>query len=328
MKNQYQIITIFSVVLVLLILQGCNSTSTPNPAEVPTFQLYVKKILAHKLSRTAITIEPKDTNKALTIQVQIGNDSYKDTVISSKSIVEFLSPENNSICTVTATNTNGEKYSQKIPIEIIANTLPEMVLIGDTLWVATSEVTQKMWNNVMSENFSVVIGDEYPVESVSWYDAVEYCNKLSISQGLTPYYKWVSDTLEYSTISKGYRLPFETEWKFVTLNGKQTDLFNGNLTFEGCSPIDQKLDRIAWYCGNTSFPNKVKRKAPNDFGLFDVHGNVWEWCNDWVFPNGETKLLKGGSWYNDAHFAMQTHFYNLYPTDRFRIYSFRVYRTN
>lgn len=328
MKNQFSIITILTVLSVVMILQGCNTTSTPNPEEIPTFRLFVKKILSHKSSRNALTIQPLDTTKALTIQVLLGNDSYKDTVISSKSIVEFLSPENNSICTVTATNTNGEKYSQKIPIEIIESTLPEMVLIGDTLWVATSEITQKMWNNVMNENFSIVIGDEYPVESVSWYDAVEYCNKLSISQGLTPYYKWVNDTIEYNTTSKGFRLPFETEWKFVTLNGVQTDLFNENLSYDGCGPLDPNLEKIAWYCGNTNFPNKVKRKAPNDFGLFDVHGNVWEWCNDWVFPYGETKLLKGGSWYTQAHFAKQTHFYNLHPLDRFRIYSFRVYRTN
>jgi len=290
--------------------------------------VFVTQIQSHQQSRNALTIEPIAGNSPLKIVLQFDGVTYKDTVLLTKSIVEFQSPMITGVCSIIGTTVEGKKFSKEILLQIVSETTPEMVLIGDSLWVATSETTQKMWNSILDTNESSVIGDNYPIEKVSWYEAIDYCNKLSLSKGLTPYYIWEADTVRYDKNSKGYRLPFEYEWIFATYNTAQTAFFNGEVTNEGCFPLDTTLNEVAWYCANTNFPKMVKLKKANDFGLFDVHGNVWEWCNDWVQPYGDTKLLKGGSWYNDAHFAMRTHFYNLHPADKFRIYSFRVFRTN
>lgn len=326
--NVLKISTKLLFLLLLLGLSNCSPTSQPNPVSEPIFRVFVTKIQSHQQSRNALTIEPIEGNSPLQLQLQFNGVIYKDTVLRSKSIVEFQTPNGSTVCTITGSTTDGKKFVKEIPIEIVPETTPEMVLIGDSLWVATSEVTQKMWNAVMDTNESTDRGDYFPIEKVSWYEAIDYCNKLSVSKGFTPYYIWESDTVRYDKTSKGYRLPFEYEWIFATFNSVETAIFNGEITHEGCFPLDTLLNEIAWYCGNTSFPRKVKLKKANDFGLFDVHGNVWEWCNDWVFPYGDTKLLKGGSWYNDAHFTMRTHFYNLHPADKFRIYSFRVFRSN
>ena len=326
--NVQKISTKLLLLLMILGLSKCSPTSQNQPIPEPSFRVFVSKIQSHKQSRNALTIEPILGNSPLQIELQLNGSTYKDTVLLTKSIVEFQSPDVSTLCTVIGTSLDGKKFTKEIPLEIVSETTPEMVLIGDSLWVATSETTQKMWNAVMDTNESSIVGDLYPIEKVSWYEAIDYCNKLSISKGLTPYYLYEADTIRYDKNSKGYRLPFEYEWIFATFNTVKTDLFNGDLQYEGCFPLDTLLNEIGWYCANTQFPRPVKVKKANDFGLFDVHGNVWEWCNDWVQPFGETKLLKGGSWYNDAHFAMRTHFYNLHPADKFRIYSFRVFRTN
>ncbi len=326
--NVQKIFTKLLFLLLIIGLSNCSPTSQNQPIPEPTFRTFVTKIQSHQQSRNALTIEPLSGQSPLQVELRINGDTYKDTVLVAKSIVEFQSPVVSTICTIIGTTSDGKKFTKEIPIEIISKTTPEMVLIGDTLWVATSEVTQTMWEAVMDTNESTVVGENYPIEKVSWYEAIEYCNRLSLSKGFTPYYIYEADTIRYDKNSKGYRLPFEYEWIFATFNSAKTALFNGDLSYEGCFPLDTLLNEIGWYCANTQFPRPVKLKKANDFGLFDVHGNVWEWCNDWVQPFGDTKLLKGGSWYNDAHFSLRTHFYNLHPADKFRIYSFRVFRSN
>jgi len=326
MKKIYKLYLSLSLITIILITQSCDTTSPQTPQQEPVFRLFIQKIQSHQNSKNSITIEPIDSNTNISLKVSIGSLIYKDTVITSKTNVEFTSGTENSTLSVASTTSSGKLYQVNVPIEIVPETLPEMVLIDDSLWVSTAEVTQKLWNSVMTENRSEVIGEQYPIEKVSWYDAVEFCNALSISKGFSPFYNWVADTIQYDFQSKGFRMPFETEWKRYTLNGAVTDLFNGTLENKDCTPVDPLLDKVAWYCGNTTFVQKVKRKMANDFGLYDVHGNVWEWCNDWVFPHGDTKLLKGGSWYNSGFFTTQFNFYNLSPTERFRIYSFRVIR--
>ena len=168
------------------------------------------------------------------------------------------------------------------------------------------EITQKEYEEVMGTNPSNFKGENLPVESVSWYDAVEYCNKLSEMEGLEKCYSGIGKNIVCDWYATGYRLPTEAEWEYAAKAGTTTDLYSGDVT---------NLYNIGWYRGNAnSTTQEVGQKAPNDFGLYDMSGNVWEWCWNWYAdytstpeadpkgPNsGYSRVYRGGSWDEDAH---------------------------
>jgi formylglycine-generating enzyme required for sulfatase activity len=153
---------------------------------------------------------------------------------------------------------------------------------------------------------------QLPVEQVNWFDAVMFCNALSNKDGLDAYYDIRGDQVRIrDTNHFGYRLPTEAEWEYACRAGKSTRYCFGD------DPA--KLDDFAWYKGNSNEgTHLVREKAPNDFGLFDVHGNVLEWCWDgWekdyyrrspaADPQGpplvSIGVLRGGSWYFPPRFC-------------------------
>jgi formylglycine-generating enzyme required for sulfatase activity len=170
------------------------------------------------------------------------------------------------------------------------------VRISKDFYMGCTEVTQAQWKTVMGTTPSYFSGDDLPVEKVNWEDAVEFCRKLSQKEG------------------KRYRLPTEAEWEYACRAGTTT-AFNW-----GTDSIGTKQSN---YNGDTAY-NKgpigvdrdkttpVRSFKPNDWGLYDMHGNVWEWCSDWYadYPagtvtdptgplSGTTRVLRGGSWYNN-----------------------------
>lgn len=156
------------------------------------------------------------------------------------------------------------------------------VTISRDFLMGKYELTQGQYEEVMGINPSGQKGEHLPVDIVSWFDAVEFCNKKSEKEGFEPCYTINGTDVQCNWDANGYRLPTEAEWEYACKAGTTTDFYSGDLTSLICSPLDANLDIIGWYCGNTEdSTHVVGQKAPNAFGLYDMSGNASEWCWDW-----------------------------------------------
>ena len=169
------------------------------------------------------------------------------------------------------------------------------VKISQSFYLGKYEVTQRQWESVMRNNPSKFKGPDRPVENVSWEDVQEFIKRLNAKEGHTR-----------------YRLPTEAEWEYAARAGSTTAYSFGNNVIE-VHWSDFVLVSYAWYGDNSEETHPVGQKPPNAWGLHDMHGNVWEWVQDWygdystgtmVDPQGPTtgedRVLRGGSWSSDA----------------------------
>ena len=231
------------------------------------------------------------------------------------------------------------------------------------LLVSDHEVTRGEYTEVMGEDPSTasandkdgnkLTGDDVlnnPVNCINWYDAIVYCNKLSMQENLTPCYTiksstdpddwgevpysnddpslttWDAATCDFE--ANGYRLPTEAEWEWLARGGE-------NYTYAGSHTIDD----VAWYRENTNSTGtrEVKSKAPNGYGLYDMSGNVFEWCWDWRVSisdstaadgasSGYTRVKRGGAWDSFNYHCEVSFRTNNYPFYHYDSGGFRVVR--
>ena len=180
-------------------------------------------------------------------------------------------------------------------------------------------VTQALYAEVTGLVPSAVKGENLPVESVSWLDAAAFCNRLSQEVGLTQCYSVSQDGQDASldNDAQGYRLPTEAEWEYACRAGTS-------------GPRYGMLDDIAWYGANSDQgPQPVGQKSPNDWGLHDMLGNVWEWCSDVYDPEiyGTYRVFRGGGWADEERGCLATNRRRSHPTFKIDDLGFRIVRS-
>jgi formylglycine-generating enzyme required for sulfatase activity len=197
------------------------------------------------------------------------------------------------------------------------------VTISRGFWIGRYLVTQGDYISVVGSNPSYFQGDTtLPVEQVSWYDALNYCalrTQKEGAAGLIP-------------TNYAYRLPTEAEWEYACRAGTTTRFYYGD------DPGYSNLMNYAWYADNSGgMTQPVGQVLPNPWGLYDMNGNVWEWCQDWYGPYpggialdpqgplfGSSRAIRGGSWdFNSTNCRSATRNYR-YPNYRFYNRGFRV----
>ncbi|MBD5396540.1 formylglycine-generating enzyme family protein [bacterium] len=188
-------------------------------------------------------------------------------------------------------------------------------------YIGQTEVTQGQWKIVMGTEPYGFKGDDYPVVGVSWYDAVQFCEKLSQMTG------------------RYYRLLTEAEWEYAARGGNKSR----QCKYAGSNDIDE----VAWYAGNSEilldidYPNigihPVREKKTNELSVYGMSGNVWEWCSDWfdnyssssaVNPkgavNGSNRVIRGGSYSDSIWYCRVSARYRSLPGNRYNNLGFRV----
>ena len=187
------------------------------------------------------------------------------------------------------------------------------VTLTKLFYIGKHEVTQEQWESVMGKNPSTTKGAKLPVTNVSWEDCQEFIKKLN------------------KKTDGGYRLPTEGEWEFACRAGTTTAYsFGDKITPKDANYVGSEIGK----------PVAIGSYKPNSFGLYDIHGNVWEWCEDWYgdYPagavtdpkgpaKGECRVLRGGSFYLLGSVARSSGRYYYSPTVRGTDYGFRLART-
>jgi formylglycine-generating enzyme required for sulfatase activity len=196
-----------------------------------------------------------------------------------------------------------------------------VVTLTTSFYVQKTPVTQGQWKAVMGDNPASFLdgGDYCPIEGISWDECQEFIRRLNAGK----------DGI--------YRLPTEAEWEYACRAGSLTPFCNGEISELYCAR-DPLLGEVGWYCGNSGRKSRpVGQKSPNAWGLFDMHGNVSEWCQDWYGEygsdsetdpqgpkSGSAKVIRGGSWFGNAKNCRSASRFHWPPNSRSEFIGFRL----
>ena len=261
------------IILFLLCLVTLNTMGQTNGTITRQRKTTAKKDTQQRKTTQAAT---KKTQPARQAQQQ------KPAVSTSMPKVSLDDIMRNMVYVEGGTFTMGATSEQKKPDD---DEKPTHRVSLSSFYIGKYEVTQALWKAVMGSNPSRFEGDNLPVERVSWNDCQTFLRKLNAMTG------------------KNFRLPTEAEWEFAARGGNRSRGYQ----YSGSNVLSD----VAWYYDNSgSKTHNVGTKAPNELGIYDMSGNVWEWCQDWkgsysssaqTNPKGPSsgsfRVLRGGSWY-------------------------------
>ncbi len=188
-----------------------------------------------------------------------------------------------------------------------------------SFYLAQFPVTQDLYFAITRKSPSLYKGERKPVETVSWIDAVNFCNLLSEKFGYEKFYSITKENIYIANEgeSDGFRLPTEAEWEYGCRAGTT-------------KPIYGEIDRIAWYKDNSdNQTHDVGKKEPNLWGLYDMLGNVWEWCWD-IYDEkvyGSYRVFRGGGWSDPARGCLAPNRRRSHPTFQIEDLGFRIARS-
>jgi lipoprotein len=303
-------------------------TKKENPKYNLTIIIIDKKGLPPELNNSSIYIKEKIENKKNIEEYIQRLANSKNIQLNTDEIEEIMKLFKNNIKKVLAIKkkNSGEKILEETVLVKGGKYKPSFLEEERETFdieVYKYQVTQEIWKKFMGNNPSIFKGENKPVETISWWDALEFCNKLSKEYELLPVYNVdkkrgiltinqidgeinFPDKADFSK-TEGFRLPTEIEWEWFAIGGELAERDTENL-------IENEIEKKAWYYKNSGAKtNNVGLKKPNQIGIYDCIGNVWEWCYDTTEGNIEKEKLyvytavdsrkkyreiRGGSWKN------------------------------
>lgn len=183
-----------------------------------------------------------------------------------------------------------------------------LIQLNGTISVSTTEITNEIWHHVIDSIVFKGFTKNHPIDSISWLAAIRFCNEYSKLYGYEEVYDINGTNVSWIPNKNGWRLPTEAEWEFLCRAGSEKD-FGGN----------GNIQEMGWYDSNSGISKQeVALKSPNDFGLYDMHGNVWEWCWDYYKPdyyqemekinpkgptNGTRRVFRGGAFNSGLNYC-------------------------
>ena len=282
--------------------------------------------------RTPLDLKNIITGGHLVTISKAGYNTYSQSVVISEGKTTTLNATLSKLATTTTTTATTTAQAATPNIEMVfvkggtftmgataeqgsdasSNEKPTHSVKLSDFYIGKYEVTQAQWKAVMGTNPSNWKGDNLPVENVSWNDVQEFISKLNAQTG------------------KKYRLPTEAEWEYAARGGNQSKGYK----YSGSNSISN----IAWYDANSNkMTHIVGQKSPNELGIYDMSGNVWEWCQDWLGnysssfqtnpigpSSGSYRVLRGGSWSYIARTCRVSIRGYSKPVDRYNRHGFRL----